>query len=154
MKYLMYTLLASGVFILGMASGSLLVYNDSFTDGYNIGYQEGYNKGYLMGNATMVDVLDHSFYRMRDLFTSMPNDTVTVETAGYLSDRWHIENGTAQYRIRDGGYCFWVNHSQVLSSYFFDDQRSYLVLFADGDSVDVISPSVLFPGWNVSGVLG
>ena len=62
------------------------------------------------------DIISDSQYNfevMRDLFTPMYNDSVTVVSAGY-----------------DGGWCFWVNHSRVLNSYFFDNMQSYKIRFS------------------------
>ena len=58
------------------------------------------------------DVNQYNFQVMRDLFTPMYNDTVTVENAEY-----------------NNGYCFWVNHTRELKSYYFSNAHSYLVLF-------------------------
>lgn len=55
----------------------------------------------------------YNFQVMRDLFTPQYNDSVTVESAGYINGNW----------------CFWVNHSSVLNSYYFDDLNSYKVAF-------------------------
>ena len=54
----------------------------------------------------------YNFQVMRDIFTPMYNDSVTVENAGY-----------------DKGWMFWVNHSKVLNSYYFEDMNNYLMRF-------------------------
>jgi len=54
----------------------------------------------------------YNFQVMRDIFTPMYNDSVTVESAGW-----------------DNGFCFWVNHTQVLNSYYFPDANCYLMRF-------------------------
>lgn len=54
----------------------------------------------------------YNFQVMRDLFTTQYNDSATVENAEY-----------------DNGFCFWVNHSRVLNSYYFENMNNYLVRF-------------------------
>jgi len=62
--------------------------------------------------ADIISDSQYNFQVMRDIFTPMYNDSVTVENAGY-----------------DNGFCFWVNHTQVLDSYYFDDANDYLMRF-------------------------
>lgn len=68
------------------------------------------------------NISDFNFEVMRDLFTPMYNDTVTVEHAEYI------------YGID----VFWVNHTRVLNSWFFDDKESYKVAFPLFDKIYLI----------------
>lgn len=77
----------------------------------------------------------YNFQVMRDLFTPMYNDTVTVEPAGYKSAEYDWENCT---KISEGGWMFWVNHTVVLSSYYFENVKSYKVLFPTDGKIELI----------------
>ena len=63
----------------------------------------------------------YNFQVMRDLFTPMYNDSVTVENAEY-----------------DDGFCFWVNHTRVLNSYFFDNMKVYHVRIPTWGRIELI----------------
>ena len=62
--------------------------------------------------ADIISDSQYNFQVMRDIFTPMYNDSVTVENTGY-----------------DNGFCFWVNHSKVLNSYYFENMQNYLMRF-------------------------
>jgi len=78
----------------------------------------------------------YNFQVMRDIFTPIYNDTVTVENAGYKSTVYDWDNNSV---ISEGGWCFWVNHTQVLNSYYFDNRMSYKVLFPSWGHIEVIN---------------
>ncbi len=74
------------------------------------------------------DIINESVYNfgvMQDLFTPMYNDSVTVENAGYIETVWDWDNNS---KISEGGWCFWVNHSRILDSYWFENKISYKVV--------------------------
>ena len=81
-----------------------------------IGFAVLFAIGLMIGleiNPVVEHHYDDSFggyFQMRDLFTPAYNDTVTVEPAGY-----------------DDGWLFWVNHSRVLNSFYFNNQKDYLI---------------------------
>jgi Na+-transporting NADH:ubiquinone oxidoreductase subunit NqrB len=73
------------------------------------------------------DLIDYSicnekWMKFRDLFTPMYNDSVTIESAGY-----------------NNGWLFWVNHSRVLNSFYFDNQQSYLVVITVDGYIEMIN---------------
>ena len=107
---------------------------------YNQGYYDGFVKGQNELNETnrafwlsITDKDSENFYRMRDLFTPMHNDTVTVEKARYISG---YESVTGEWI--SGGISFWVNHTQILNSYYFEDKQSYRVVFPSSGLIYVV----------------
>lgn len=107
---------------------------------YNQGYYDGFVKGQNELNETnrafwlsLTDEGSENFMIMRDLFTPMHNDTVTVEKAGYISG---YESLTGSWI--SGGVSFWVNHTQVLNSYYFEDKQVYRVVFPMSGMIYVV----------------
>ncbi|MCK4821303.1 hypothetical protein KA005_36390 [bacterium] len=108
---------------------------------YKQGYYDGFVKGQNELNETnrafwlsITDETSENFYRMRDLFTPMYNDSVTVEKAGYISG---YESLTGSWI--SGGVSFWVNHTRVLNSYYFEDKQSYRVVFPMSGMIYVVN---------------
>jgi len=88
-----------------------------------------------IGN-NIIDDSVYNFQAMRDLFTPMYNDTVTVTPMGYRLTEY---NWTTNTVIKPGGWMFWVNHTRELWSYNFEDAYNYLVLFNENtDRIEVI----------------
>ena len=77
----------------------------------------------------------YNFQVMRDLFTPMYNDSVTVKAAGYEPAVYDWNNNSI---VSEGSWCFWVNHTHVLNSYYFDNMKCYKVLFPNSGRVKVI----------------
>lgn len=84
------------------------------------------------------DLVNESVYNfgvMRDLFTPMYNDTVVIEWIGYKSAVYDWGNNT---KLSEGGYVFWVNHSRVLDSFYFEDAKCYKVLFPTWGHIEIL----------------
>lgn len=77
-----------------------------------------------------------NYYIMRDLFTPMYQDTVTIENAGFKPTVYDWENNT---KISEGGMMFWVNHSRVLSSFYFEDKNCYKILIPNNGEIELIN---------------
>lgn len=57
---------------------------------------------------------EYNFRVMRDIFTTSGfDDTIKIECIGYH---------------QFGGFVYWVNHSQVCNSFFFNDMHDYKIL--------------------------
>ena len=102
-----------------------------YSIGHGVGRVEGYMDRKSEENWTSMeeDIINESQYNfevMRDLFTPMYNDSVTVENAGYIETIYDWSNNTI---VEEGGWAFWVNHSRVLSSFYFENKCCYKILF-------------------------
>ena len=106
------TFLSSGMFI-GYTYNNIL---------YNTGYENGYYDG-------MFSSEDGNYAKMRDIFTPCSsNETVTITNSDFFISE---ENGRS-------GYTFWVNHTQICHSYYFNNSISYKVVIPSVGDIYVL----------------
>lgn len=120
------------VFVFALIFQQSIIGNLRSRNNYLEGFEEKYNEcnsyigiDYETWQEIEADIIDDSTYNfqvMRDIFTPMNNDNVTVENAGY-----------------DNGWVFWVNHSRVLYSYHFKNMNDYLMRFnSSTDRIELV----------------
>lgn len=116
--------LSLGIFI-GLNFNKENYYNKGFVDG-SIDYWSGFP------NPESTD----NYLLMRDIFTPMYNDTVTIKQAGYRLTEYEWINNT---KIKEGGYLFWVNHTcDYFTSFYYDDAKNYKILIPTDGKIIVL----------------
>jgi len=117
---IIYLLLILSILIFSIFA-FILVWQSSVinTQDARINYLENY---YESEEKKSISEGQYNFQVMRDLFTPMYDDSVTVENAGYKE-----------------GWLFWVNHTQVLNSYHFSNMKSYLVKIPTMGKIELIN---------------
>jgi len=117
---IVYLLLISSILIISMFAFILLWQSSVIsTRDARITYLENY---YESEEKKSISEGQYNFQVMRDLFTPMYDDSVTVENAGY-----------------NKGWLFWVNHTQVLNSYYFSNMNSYLVIIPEMGKIELMN---------------
>lgn len=103
-----------------------LAFSVALYTGINVGYNKGQERLNDMNMDFWLEQESESQYNfevMRDLFTpSGYNDTVTIVHAPEVN--W--------------SFTYWVNHSNICNSFFFDNMKSYHVLFPMWGKLEVL----------------
>lgn len=119
-----------------------------FLFGYNIAKDEFYNKGLIEGSISYWNDFPDpenidNYLLMRDVFTPMYDDTVTINYIDYKDAVYDWINNT---KISDGGYIYWVNHTNMLYSFYYDDAMNYKVLIPTDGKIRVLDTNNMEPG--------